>query len=102
MGGSSNGCQKCLLHKGLLDEIYTQQQPRFVQDELAPLVCSLKKYLDGLKQAPYPWYEKIHNIFLNCGFSHCKVEPNPYLCLEDGQILIIVLYVDDFDSNQQL
>jgi hypothetical protein len=34
-------------------------------------------------------------FFSTCGFSHCKSEPNLYICHQDNQILIIVLYVDD-------
>ena len=59
------------------------------------LVCRLKKSLYGLKQAPRAWYAKIDGFLLSWNFVRCKSNPNVYLKLIYGHLLIIVLYVDD-------
>ena len=59
------------------------------------LVCSLKKSLYGLKQAPRDWYAKIDGFLLSLSFVRCKSDPNVYLKLIHGSLMIIFLYVDD-------
>ena len=59
------------------------------------LVCRLKKSLYGLKQAPRAWYAKIDGFLLSISFVRCKSDPNVYLKLFHGSLMIIVLYVDD-------
>ena len=55
----------------------------------------LKKSLYGLKQAPGAWYAKIDSFLLSLNFVRCKSDPNVYLKLINGSLMIIVLYVDD-------
>ena len=57
------------------------------------LLCRLKKSLYGLKQDPKAWYAKIYGFLLSLNFSRCKYDPNVYLKLIHGSIIIIVLYV---------
>ena len=58
-------------------------------------MCKLKKSLYGLKQAPRPWYAKIDGFLLGLSFILCKYNPNVYLKIIHGSLIIIVLYVDD-------
>ena len=58
-------------------------------------VCRLKKSLYGLKQAPNAWYAKIDGFLLSLSFVRCKYDPNVYLKLIHGSLMINVLYVDD-------
>ena len=58
-------------------------------------VCRLKKSLYGLKQAPRAWYAKIHEFLLSLSFVRCKSDPNVYLKMIHGSLMIILLYVDD-------
>ena len=55
----------------------------------------LKKSLYGLKQAPRAWYAKIDGFLLSLGFVRCNSDPNVYLKLIHGYLMIIFLYVDD-------
>ena len=55
----------------------------------------LKKSLYGLKQAPWAWYAKIDGFFLSLSFFRCKSDPNVYLKLIHGSLMLIVLCVDD-------
>ena len=59
------------------------------------LVCRLKKSLYLLKQAPKAWYVKIDGFLLSLSFVRCNSDPNFYLKLIHGSLMIIVLYVDD-------
>ena len=70
------------------------QQPQVISTN-PPLVTRLKKSLYGLKQAPRAWYAKIDSFLLSLNFVRCKSDPNVYLKLINGSLMIIVLYVDD-------
>ena len=59
------------------------------------LVCRLRKSLYGLKQVPKAWYAKIDSFLLSLNFVRCKSDPNVYLKLIHGSLMIIFLYVDD-------
>ena len=70
-----------------------QKLKGFVSDPY--LVCRLKKSLYGLKQPPRAWYAKIDGFLLSLGFVRCNYDPNVYLNLIHGYLMIIFLYVDD-------
>ena len=85
---------KCAFINGYLnEEIYMQQLEGFVSNPY--LVCRLKISLYGLKQSPRAWYAKIDGFLLSLIFVRCKLDPNVYLNLIHGSLMIIVLYVDD-------
>ena len=85
---------KCAFMNGDMNEyIYMQKIEGFVSNP--SLMCRLKKSLYGLKQAPRAWYAKIDGFLLSLRFVQCKYEPNVYLKLIHGYLMIIVLYVDD-------
>jgi len=85
---------KCAFMNGDMNEdIYMQQIEGFVSNP--SLVCRLKKSLYGLKQTPRAWYAKIDGFLLSLSFVQCKSDPNVYLKLIHGYLMIIVLYVDD-------
>ena len=85
---------KCAFMNGDMNEyIYMQQIEGFVSNP--SLVCRLKKSLYGLKQTPKAWYAKIDGFLLSLSFVQCKSDPNVYLKLIHGYLMIIVLYVDD-------
>ena len=59
------------------------------------LFCKLKNSLYGLKQGPREWYSKMDAFLLSQNFQRCRSDPNVYLQQSDGNLIIIVLYVDD-------
>ena len=70
------------------------QQPQgFVTNPY--FVCKLNKSLYGLKKAPRAWYAKIDGFLLSLSFVRCKSDPNVYLKLIHGSLMIFFLYVDD-------
>ena len=85
---------KCYFLNGdLIEETYMHQPKGFFSNP--SLVCMLKKSLYGLKQVPRAWYAKIDGFLLSLSFVWCKSNPNVYLKLIHGSLMIIVLYVDD-------
>ena len=55
----------------------------------------MKKALYGLKQAPKTWYDRIDSILSSLGFTKNKVDSNLYYKAEDGNPMMLLLYVDD-------
>ena len=85
---------KCaFLNRDMNEDIYMHQLEVFVFNPY--LMCRLKKSLYGLKQATKAWYAKIDGFLLSLSFVRCKYDPNVYLKLIHGYLMIIVLYVDD-------
>ena len=85
---------KCdFLNGDLAEEIYMQKPEGFISNP--SLVCRLNKSLYGLKQAPRAWYTKIDGFLLSLSFVQCKYDPNVYLKLIHGSLMIIFLYVDE-------
>ena len=66
-------------------------------------VYKLKRALYGLKQAPRAWYSRIESYLMSNGFSKSNGEPTLHIKAADGNVLIVVLYVDDliFTSNDK-
>ena len=58
-------------------------------------MCRLKKALYGLKQAPRTWYGRIDSFLTSLGFTKSKADSNLYYKVEDGNPVILLLYVDD-------
>lgn len=70
------------------------EQPQgFVQD--TSLVCRLRRSLYGLKQAPRAWYEKMDSFLFSSHFTRCHSDHTVYIQRQEGDLLILVLYVDD-------
>ena len=69
------------------------------------LVCSLKKILYGLKEAPRQWYLKFDNFMTEQGYDRCNSDHCVYFKrLDNGRYTILLLYVDDMliaGSNMQ-
>ena len=58
-------------------------------------LCRLKKALYGLKQAPKTWYGRIDGFLSSLGFTKSKADSNLYYKVKDGNLVILLLYVDD-------
>jgi hypothetical protein len=48
-----------------------------------------------LKQAPIAWYGRIDNFLMSLGFTKSSADPNLYFKVEDGEPIILLLYVDE-------
>jgi len=82
------------LHGNLQKEIYMEQAPGYVQND-SNLIRHLKKYLCGVKEAPWAWYSKMDNNLLDTDFSRCHSKLNVYTEKIGIHLIILILYVDD-------
>ena len=55
----------------------------------------MKKALYSLKQAPKTWYGRIDSFLSSLGFTKSKADSNLYYKVEDGNPMMLLLYVDD-------
>ena len=83
------------LNGELREEVYIEQPEGFVTHSKETHVCRLKRALYGLKQAPRAWYEWIDTYLQKMGFVKSEADANLYYLMVGGEILILVLYVDD-------
>ena len=81
---------KCAFFNGDLNEyIYMQPPEGFVYNP--SLVCRLNKSVYGLNQAPRAWYAKIDGFLISKNFVRCKYDPNVYLKLINGYLIIFFI-----------
>src|ERR1044072_734417 len=59
------------------------------------LVCTLRKSLYVLKQAPRQWYKKFNEFMNNSGFNRCDMDHCCYVKKFTDSYIILALYVDD-------
>jgi hypothetical protein len=83
------------LNGEIKEEVYVEQPLGFETHDRETHVCRLKKDLYGLKQAPRAWYGRIDNFLMSLGFTKSSADPNLYFKVEDGEPVILLLYVDD-------
>jgi len=74
-------------------EIYVRQPPG--HDDGSGRVCKLKRALYGLKQAPRIWQETLRASLLRLGFVTSKMDPSLYVLSKDGQLVLLLDFVDD-------
>jgi hypothetical protein len=80
----------------LEEEVYVEQLIGYVVKRQEIKVLKLKKALYGLKQVPRAWNSRIDKYFEEKVFSNCPHEHELYCKVhENGDILIVCLYVDD-------
>ena len=85
-----------ILNRYLEKEVYIEQPEGYVQAGQEDKVYRLKKALYGLKQAPRAWNTRIDEHFQKDGFVKSPYEHALYTKRnEDGDIMIVCLYVDD-------
>jgi len=58
-------------------------------------VCKLKKALYGLKRAPRAWYSRLDKYLQQARFKKGSADNNLYIKVNQGNILLIEVYVDD-------
>ena len=87
----------------LEEELYVQQAPGYEIRGHEDKFYKLKKELYGLKQAPRDQYNRIDSYMMENGFKRSTSEPTLYTKInEQGQILIVCLYVDDLIFTDNL
>ena len=85
------------------EEIYMKQPKGFIVKGKEKKVCRLGKTIYGLKQAALQWNKQLHRSLLEMGFTHCKSDPGTYFKIIGGEIIILLIYVDNalfMDGNK--
>ncbi|WVZ25126.1 hypothetical protein V8G54_003670 [Vigna mungo] len=80
------------LHDDLEETIYMKQPDGFA---VGDRVCLLQKSLYGLKQSPRQWYRKFDDFLIKLNFKQCNYDDCVYTLNHDGEMLYLLLYVDD-------
>jgi hypothetical protein len=79
----------------LQEEIYMDQSQRYVDQGNPNYKCLLKKCIYGLKQAPRAWNKKFTPAPIEFGVVQNQSDPCLFTRRQQGEILIVVIYVDD-------
>ena len=77
------------------EEVYVEQPLGFETHDRETHVCKLKKALYSLKKEPMTWYAMIDSFLTSFGFTKSKSDSNLYYKVEEGNPMILLLYVDD-------
>ena len=87
---------KTVFLNGDIDEtIYMVQQENFVSRDAKQIVCKIKKFIYGLKQASRRWYYKFHQVVISFGFEMNLANDCIYHKFSGSKYIFLVLYVDD-------
>ena len=93
------------LNAKLTEMIYMRQPLGFATPGDERQVYCLLKALYGLKQAGHCWYQRICEVFAKFLYTHCTMEHCVFHKCMNGEIIIIVITVDDLtltSSNKYL
>lgn len=87
--------KSAFLNGKLEEEVYMEQPKGFSLTDKPDYVCKLKKALYGLKQAPRAWYARLDKYLQDKGFKKDSADSNLYTKTEGGDLLVVLVYVDD-------
>ncbi|GKE03009.1 putative RNA-directed DNA polymerase [Tanacetum coccineum] len=83
------------LNGDLEEEVYVSQPEGYQKKGEVRKVYKLSKALYGLKQAPRAWNACLDRYLKSLGFVRCAYEYSVYTKKNQGDVLIIGVYVDD-------
>nr|GEU33305.1 hypothetical protein [Tanacetum cinerariifolium] len=87
--------KSAFLNEKLEEEVYVSQPEGYKKEGEAEKVYRLSKALYGLKQAPRAWNACLDKYLKSLGFIRCALEYSVYTKKEEGNFLIVGVYVDD-------
>ena len=77
------------------EEVYVEKPLSFETHDRETHICKMKKAWYGLKQEHRTWYDRINNFLTGLGFTKSKVGSNLYYKVEEGNLVILLLSIDD-------
>ncbi|KAH9670747.1 hypothetical protein KPL70_017094 [Citrus sinensis] len=83
------------LHGEIEEQIVMSQPEGFEDQSNGDWVCLLKKSLYGLKQSPRQWYLRFDSFMMKLCFQRCNLDCCVYYKEISGDMVYLILYVDD-------
>ncbi|GKF04241.1 putative ribonuclease H-like domain-containing protein [Tanacetum coccineum] len=77
------------------EEVYVCQPLGFEDPDFPDRVYKVEKAPYGLHQAPRAWYETLSTYLLENRFQRGQIDKNLFIKRDQGDILIVQVYVDD-------
>ncbi|GKE26802.1 putative ribonuclease H-like domain-containing protein, partial [Tanacetum coccineum] len=87
--------KSAFLYGKIEEEVYVCQPPGFEDPDFHDRVYKVEKALYGLHQAPKAWYETLSTYLLKNRFQRGQIDKTLFIKRDQGDILIIQVYVDD-------
>ncbi|GJV04651.1 putative ribonuclease H-like domain-containing protein [Tanacetum coccineum] len=87
--------KSAFLYGKIEKEVYVCQPPGFEDPDFPDRVYKIEKALYGLHQVPKEWYETLSTYLLDNGFQRGKIDKNLFIRRDNGDILLVQVYVDD-------
>src|SRR6266542_1166182 len=87
--------KNAFLHGDLLEEVYMEISPGFMNQQASGKVCRLKKSLYGLKQSPRAWFDRFRRAIYDMGYTQCNGDHTVFYKHRGSCITILAVYVDD-------
>ena len=83
------------LNGTIKEEIYVEQPLDFEDYKFLNRVFKLNKSLQGLKQAPRAWYERLSKFLIKNRFICRNVDTSLFSKKKDESLLVVQIYIDD-------
>ncbi|KAH9723672.1 hypothetical protein KPL70_007193 [Citrus sinensis] len=83
------------LHGELEEQIVMSQPEGFEDQSSGDWVCLLKKSLYGFNQSPRQWYLRFDSFMMKLCFQRCNLDCCVYYKEISGDMVYLILYVDD-------
>ena len=87
--------KSAFLNGYILEEVYVEQPPGFLDQTMPNHVFKLNKALYGLKQAPRAWYDRLSKFLIENNFARGNVDKTLFIQRSKEDLLIVQIYVDD-------
>ena len=83
------------LNEVLKEDVYMAQPKVFIDPHFPNHVLYHKKALNGLKQAPRAWYDRLTQYLVSHEFTRGNADQTLFIKREDGELIVAQVYVDD-------
>ena len=87
--------KNAFLHGFLKEEVFMEQPPGFINEDLPNHVCKLNRSLYGLKQAPRAQFDRLSQCLLHLGFYCGKADSSLFILHKGQSIVLLLIYVYD-------
>ena len=87
--------KNAFLNGYLIEQVYMEQPPGYIDPRFPNHVCLLKKALYGLKQAPRAWFQRFNSFLIHLGFYCSRANTSLFVFHRQFGIIYLLLYVDD-------